>query len=147
MDEKAIERFWAKVRRGAPDECWPWLAGVDKDGYGKFKMPNGSHVRSNRGAFFIEHGHWPVFACHTCDTPGCCNPLHVFDGSPQDNVADMVQKHRQAHGERSSLTYLTPNVVLAIRASPLSPRAAATHFQTSKPNIYAIRQRRTWKHL
>lgn len=147
MDERAIARFWSKVDVRGPDECWPWLAGTDRAGYGKLKMPDGFQVRSNRGTFFIAHGYWPVFACHHCDRPGCCNPDHVFDGTPQDNVADMVRKKRQARGERVSLAYLNARIVRAIRESRLSPKEAAKRFHTSKPNIYAIRSGKTWKHL
>lgn len=30
-----IERFWAKVN-SQPDECWEWIAGRDRHGYGFF---------------------------------------------------------------------------------------------------------------
>ena len=29
----AEHRFWPKVDKRGPDECWPWLAGADGDGY------------------------------------------------------------------------------------------------------------------
>jgi transcriptional regulator with XRE-family HTH domain len=29
----------------------------------------------------------------------CCNPRHLIEGSHVENMADMVQKKRQAHGE------------------------------------------------
>lgn len=29
------ERFWPKVdKSGGPDACWPWLGGINGDGYG-----------------------------------------------------------------------------------------------------------------
>ena len=38
------------------------------------------------------------FACHTCDNPGCVNPLHLFDGTNDENVKDMMQKGRHRYG-------------------------------------------------
>jgi hypothetical protein len=32
--------------------------------------------------------------CHGCDTPECCNPLHMFLGTQADNMADMRSKGR-----------------------------------------------------
>lgn len=34
--------------------------------------------------------------CHTCDTPPCVNPEHLFQGTAKDNTQDMMQKGR--HG-------------------------------------------------
>ena len=28
------DRFWAKVRKGGPEECWEWTAVVNEHGYG-----------------------------------------------------------------------------------------------------------------
>lgn len=36
--------------------------------------------------------------CHTCDTPACINPKHLFMGTPKDNSDDKVRKNRQAKG-------------------------------------------------
>jgi hypothetical protein len=33
-------------------------------------------------------------ACHSCDTPACVNPEHVFPGTAQDNYDDAVSKKR-----------------------------------------------------
>ena len=35
MDEKTIARFWSKVDRGGPDECWEWRAYRMRNGYGQ----------------------------------------------------------------------------------------------------------------
>jgi hypothetical protein len=33
-----VENFWAKIDVRGEDECWPWIAGTDKLGYGRFKL-------------------------------------------------------------------------------------------------------------
>jgi hypothetical protein len=33
------------------------------------------------------------FALHTCDNPSCINPKHLYEGTPADNVRDLVQRN------------------------------------------------------
>lgn len=36
-----------------------------------------------------------MLVCHTCDSPPCCNPAHLFVGTVRDNVMDMARKGRR----------------------------------------------------
>jgi len=101
------ERFWSKVLRRSPRECWPWTAGCYKNGYGKFKLTAGqlemerTEARgAHRVAFRLINGFWPsANACHTCDNPPCCNPVHLWDGTQAENLEDMTEKGRRSYGE------------------------------------------------
>lgn len=87
-----IERFWPKVDRSAgPDECWPWTAFVNQDGYGTFSI-EGRSKGAHRVSFFLTRGHWPQVARHTCDNSGCCNPGHILDGTYADNMRDKMER-------------------------------------------------------
>ena len=98
-------RFWAKVNKepgqGPEGECWEWIANRNK-GYGHFVIKRKVRVRAHRVAFFLEHGRWPIpFGCHTCDNCPCCNPAHIFEGTHQDNMQDMVAKGRSLTGGKN----------------------------------------------
>lgn len=99
------ERFWAKVDRRGPDECWPWIGATNNRGYGQFWYGGGQRL-SHRIAWLLLRG--PVgdlFVLHRCDNPICVNPAHLFLGTHQDNMQDMVTKGRHAmqrHPEKAA---------------------------------------------
>jgi hypothetical protein len=83
--------------------CWLWVKrnGEIAPRYGQF-VNNGKHYRSHVVAYEIFVGSIDKgqFVCHSCDNPPCCNPNHLFLGSPQDNSDDMVQKGRSNNGRQ-----------------------------------------------
>lgn len=93
------DRLWAKVARGEPNECWPWLGGISGR-YGRLTtddVPSKS-IAAHRVAWMSEFGPIPpgMQVCHRCDNPPCCNPAHLFLGTQRDNIHDMIAKGRKA---------------------------------------------------
>jgi hypothetical protein len=41
------DRFWEKVQKLGPDDCWPWLAGKNGKGYGSIRR-GGGRLRAAR---------------------------------------------------------------------------------------------------
>jgi hypothetical protein len=96
-----VTRFWSFVARGGDDDCWLWQGGTFGRGYGAFKVA-GKQMRAHRISYFIAHGELPQLnICHTCDTPGCMNPGHLFPGTDAENMADRDRKGRQARGDKN----------------------------------------------
>lgn len=91
-------RFWKKVNRLGPDECWLWTAAVNTRGYGQIGVyGTGKVVMSHRASWELTFGQIPtgLFVCHRCDVRSCCNPRHLFLGTAKDNYDDMVKKGRR----------------------------------------------------
>lgn len=100
--EALQRRFWNKVDRRGPDECWPWgLKSRTGDGYGRVSVACVSQP-SHRVAWTLSNGSIPVgfVVRHACDNAPCCNPAHLILGTVSDNVRDM--KERGRCGVRSS---------------------------------------------
>jgi hypothetical protein len=146
------ERFWEKVRVGDPDECWPWLAGIEKNGYGRISLGRRceGRIRAHRLAWTLSHG--PItdglYVLHRCDNPCCCNPAHLFLGTAAENSADMVRKNRQARGERVATAKLTYQKAREIRrlyaAGQHSQRELARRFGVHQGAIWQILHHKIW---
>lgn len=94
-------RFWSKVSKRAPNECWEWQASKDSRGYGRFGLKYKAYG-AHRIAHFLKTGiDGELFVCHHCDNPGCVNPDHMFLGTHDDNIKDAKLKGRMASGDRN----------------------------------------------
>lgn len=86
------ERFWSKVDRGGPDECWEWTAVRHPSGYGKIKV-NGKFEYAHRVAWALENNPpGDDFTLHKCDNPPCVNPAHLYLGDKSDNMRDLWER-------------------------------------------------------
>lgn len=147
-------RFWSKVDRRGADECWPWLAAVRRkdEGYGAFYV-DGRHRPAPRVAWTLTHG--PIapglVVCHRCDNPRCCNPAHLFLGTPQDNDADRVAKGRQARGSRNAASRLREWDVWFIRRMRArlgaEPSTLARAFRITPAYVWELCKTPVWTHV
>jgi hypothetical protein len=147
------QRFWAKVNKGGPDDCWLWTGALSSDGYGRFNV-GGRNLTASRLAYELTYGTLPsnIMACHKCDNPPCCNPNHLFPGSNSENQRDMVAKNRgnKAHGEAQPKAKLTAAVVIEIRKlrdQGYTQDRLSQIFGVGQTTISTIVQRKTWKHI
>lgn len=60
----------------------------------------------HRVAFTLANGPIPdrALVCHSCDTPLCINPAHLWLGSHSDNTQDMLSKGRHRTNPRKRLS-------------------------------------------
>ena len=90
-----ILRFMSKIR--IDERCWEWQGACDESGYGEIRMRPGKS-KAHRVSYLLFKGAIPDGWCvlHHCDNPPCVNPRHLFLGTKQDNVIDMMNKGRHA---------------------------------------------------
>lgn len=145
------DRFWEKVDRRGPDECWLWIGATGSVGYGKIGIGQRS-VDAHRVSWELQHGPIPegVLVCHRCDTRLCVNPAHLFLGSYRENNQDTIRKGRAMTGERHHFAKLTRPQVVEIRTAltaGATQQSLADRFSVSSGAIQAIHAGRNWKEV
>jgi hypothetical protein len=148
----AVERFWEKVNKDAPNGCWEWTGSQMRSGHGQIHI-DGKSVLVHRFVWELENGSIPadMEVCHHCDNPGCVNPSHLFLGTQTDNMADMMSKVRQARGSRHSQAKLTEAQVIEIRRryvrGVITYKMLAAEYGVGPATIALIIQRKNWAHI
>lgn len=143
------ERFWSHVDcSGGASSCWLWTGCVGAWGYGSFQR-----WLAHRFSYMLAHGvelTSDQCVCHSCDTPRCVNPAHLWVGTPKQNTDDCIAKGRFAVGEgrrSSKLTESQVSEIKSLRASGVGRRKVAAAFNVHTATIQMIDKGRNWKHV
>ena len=146
MSKSPEQRFKEKVKKVA-DGCHEWIAHTMPNGYGQFRF-QGRAQYAHRVAWAMAYGDpGDAYVLHKCDNRKCVNPDHLFLGTFDDNMADMVEKGRQAAGSRNHHAKLMEKDVLAIRAMEGKQDDIARQFGVGQALVSMIRSRKIWTHI
>ena len=90
-----IDRFNEKISVSKTG-CIEWGGAKDQDGYGVIQK-DGKRKKTHRAIWEYYHGKIPsgLNICHKCDNPCCVNIDHLFLGTQNDNMQDMIKKGRK----------------------------------------------------
>lgn len=143
-----LDRFFDKIGRKEPNGCILWTASLTvSGGYATLDKIRASHI-----SYELFYGPVPegMIVCHTCDTPACVSPIHLFAGTHADNTADKISKDRHIYGSRSSRSKLTEAAVSEARSmhtSGILVTVIAAKFGISIVTMWNAIHRKTWKHV
>ena len=86
--------YWPRVEKH-DGGCWLWHGCKDGAGYGYVTLM-ARPVSAHRIAYRFAKGDIPkgMEVCHSCDTPLCVNPDHLFLATHEQNMRDMRRKGR-----------------------------------------------------
>lgn len=150
-------RFWTKIDKRGPDECWPWKLATGPRGYGIFMISRSKRtgrvksMTASRYSWILHNGPIPkregaaaLHVCHHCDNPPCVNPAHLFLGTNAENQADKHRKGRCAI-RLSNGAKLTWEDVREIRAFQGPRKSLMAKFGIAPMTVSNIILRRSWQ--
>ncbi len=135
------ERFWDKIVKKSPNECWSWSGATTTKGYGIMRW-NGKNKVATRIMWELKKGPIPKGqrVLHECDNPPCCNPRHLFLGTIRENAHDMMRKHRDnINGKK-----LVEKDVIAIRSDAGTNKELSDEFGVCPSHVWRIRTGKCW---
>lgn len=147
-------RFLSKVHIDASTGCWNWTASKLPSGYGRINIDQ-KIKRAHRVGYELFRGKIPegLEALHKCDRPQCVNPFHIFLGTKQDNVQDMIRKnrHNPKRGESNYWSKLNEKQVVEIRNlyanGNYTYRQLAATYNLGKTTVEGIIRHKKWAHI
>ncbi len=156
MTDHHYRRFVTKFKVDPASDCWVWIAGRTKDGYGTFNIA-GRTLLAHRLAHehFVDSLIRGLCVCHTCDNPPCVNPEHLFQATQAENIRDALRKGRMRtgdhSGEKNAGAKITAEQVQEIRRRYIpgvtTLRSVAKEFGIGVSNACLIVNAKAWDRL
>jgi len=154
----ASEKFWQFLEPGDSGSCWLWRGRINDGGYGVLSHSEDGKTQlfAHRLSYIIHFGEIPdgLWVLHKCDNPPCCNPNHLYAGTAQDNMDDVVERSRRTwHGQKGEFhprAKLTEEQVRFIRSQVFrrgDRTRIAKRFGVSVSLVGMIINRKVWGHV
>jgi hypothetical protein len=149
-NENLLENFKSRYVLEPNSGCWLWIGALTLDGYGQvdWAVIGGNHT-AHRLSWKLFRG--PLadgeHVLHSCDTPHCVNPNHLFKGNQQVNMADRNAKDRQSKGEDHGHARLSQEQAIAIISDLRTLHEIARDYDIASTTVSAVKTGRSWRHL
>lgn len=163
MRKDWFERAMSKSTVDPSTGCWLFNGSRTPKGYGHLSDNRTYNmIRVHRLSYRELKGEIPngMLVCHKCDVRNCWNPDHLFLGTHQDNMDDMIRKGRanfgtppgnSIRGEDSPNAKLTEEKVIEIRrrffAGGITKLDLSKEYGVCDKTIGVMIKGRTWKHV
>jgi len=145
--EEMVEHLFAHSILDEATGCILWQGCKAGKGYG-VTCWQGKQVYVHKLAYKFEYpDEIQNVVRHTCDTSSCWRLDHLINGTTQDNIDDMLTKHRHMHGSNHYNTIFTEEDIKLIRASTLENIEVARIYGVNNATIHYIRKGKTWTHV
>lgn len=151
-----LEELYARAKRNPETGCLEWQGSLRGNGYGGVRF-EGKDTHAHRVVYVLVHNIRLTAdqdVLHTCDTPSCIEPSHLFLGDAQVNMDDKVAKGRWRgggpKGEGNGQAVLTEAIVREMRtrhANGESINSLAVEFGVDNTAAGKAIRGITWKHI
>lgn len=143
-----LKRLMKNIKEN--NSCWMF---GNRNVHNMFLL-EGKNIGAHRASWILHKGNIPkgLCICHHCDNPGCINPDHLFLGTYQDNMQDMIKKGRgnAPKGEKTRTCKLKERDVLKMRElkkQNISYKKIADIFGVGSTTAFFAIKGITWKHI
>jgi hypothetical protein len=144
MDDR--KRFWSKVDIRSDDECWPWLAGKNKKGYGIFLLNRKCRTAPNVALEFsgrkVPKG---KVTRHKCHNKICCNPGHLIEGTIAENTQDSVEAGHFLNGSKKISEFKVMMCMVMLKY--LSQRQVALRMGLNVKTVWMIKHGKSHRNI
>lgn len=145
-DHRIIDRLSTRYVE-TEDGCHIFIGHKDKDGYGIIRY-DGPLYKAHRLVWMGYFGSIPLGMniLHACDNPSCINHRHLFVGTQQDNVNDMIAKGRDKFNNyaNSRLNEIQIAEIKDLLSEGWTQQRIADKFKVNQSAISDIKTGRTW---
>lgn len=143
---RAIHSMGTQMIRG---RCVPTWYARQKTGY-SILLFRGVTMHHSRARWIERYGPLPrhIHVLHKCDNPWCVNLRHLFLGTHQDNMRDMVKKGRKTSGEKhphSKVTWKMVEQIKKLRLDGATQTSIAAAVGICKSHVGRILNGERWK--
>jgi hypothetical protein len=137
--------FWARLTKPDASGCREWTGFLHPvTGYGHASF-GGRMMATHRLAFTLAYGAIPKgkHVLHRCGNAACCNPNHLYAGTPLENMRD-----RDRHGRTTGPKLTEPQAIAILaRQGTATAMEVGREFGVTGTTVYMIWSGRSWKHL
>lgn len=147
-----LKKFFLSNIRISKEGCYEWIGKKNNDGYGTLTIDKKtSSVHRYMAALSLGFDiKSELCVLHKCDNPCCINPEHLFIGTQEENIQDMVRKKRIRVGSSKPLSKLNEDSVKKIKELLLAGMfqyEIAKMFNIDRTIISRINTGEAWKHV